>query len=485
MMTPNSPKNTKKPVSAKNTGKNRKRKRRLTRKGKIALTVAVLVIVLCISLLFMRQPSVAERLSLTYLDSLTLSDLNSKPQESYADKTRVGDYTIYGTSLVFYDQTYSPLETDGYFGRNVKLVNIKTGEEITTTFTGGGDSGIDLQNLPAGVYEVYLTNGYTYARAYSDEEMHSSPLITMRNDKKVCSVQVDASKDYLDKFSIDTDENYIFLTVTESLPIVKVTDVVIDPSGYLVDPNGMPLEWYSEGSFDESEHSWEFAQRIARYLESAGLRVTFSRDKEELKGYAGENSRAGIGYSSQAKIFLSLTMSDAEQPYPYMISSPFTNGVLGNSISSALLSDGILLSTPVVSSQLNIGNTYDQLTVDEAYELEPYSLFPALRETGGRLTSAGQSEQWKANEMFSQSYGMNSLVFCYASSQNEASRTYFLENEDTLARGIAQGILNACGYSITLDENSISHEEESHSQTTASQSAAAASSDSPEDTPFE
>lgn len=123
--------------------------------------------------------------------------------------------------------------------------------------------------------------------------------------------------------------------------------------------------------------------------------------------------------------------------------------------------------------------------MDEAYELEPYSLFPALRETGGRLTSAGQSEQWKANEMFSQSYGMNSLVFCYASSQNEASRTYFLENEDTLARGIAQGILNACGYSITLDENSISHEEESHSQTTASQSAAAASSDSPEDTPSE
>lgn len=430
--------------------KHKRKSVRLTIAGRIvAASIVVLALIVCTVSIFRAQPSMTEKLSLTYKDSLTLADLEEKPQASYAERILAPDYTIYGTSLVFYDKTYSPLETDGFFGRNAKLKNIKTGDEFTYTFTGGADTGINLQTLEPGVYEVYLTNGYSYSRAYMDEAYSSEPFITMRNGKKVRSVRVDASADYLEKFGIESDENYLYLTVTETLPIVRITDVVIDPSGFLVDSNGMELPWFSEDGFDESEKSMEFARKIAEHLEDAGLRVTFSREDEQWKGYGGAASRAGIGYEAQAKVFLSLSMTDGDQPRPFFISSPFTNGVLGNEISNQLVANGIELYTPVPVAQLNAGNSYDQLSTDLEYQLQPFSLQPALRETGGRVTSAGKNESWRANSQYSKSNGMNALIFVYASNLNPDSRQYFLDHEDAMALSIAQGILNA--YSIGVD----------------------------------
>lgn len=444
----------KQPKKDGNTDPYRKKKSkqhvRLTQRAWIVLIIAVSIITLACVYLFRPQPSIAEKLSLTYLDSLTLADLQQPPEAQFENKAKVEDMTIYGTSLVFYDQPYSPLDTDGYFGRNARLRNIKTGEEIDCTFSGGADSGIDLQNIPAGVYEIYLTNGYTYSRAYMDTQFSSDPWISMRNNRKVRSIRVDADADYLEKFGINSDENYMYLTVTETLPIVRITDVVIDPSGYLEDQNGLQLEWFSQDGFDESEQSYAFGEKIAKWLEDAGLRVTFSREKDEYKSYAGQDSRAGIGYEAQSKIFLSLALSDGNEPRPLFISSPLVNGTLGNTISSELTEHGIELYTPTTVSQLNEGNSYDQFSVDENYELEPYSLQPSIRETGGKATQAGKNKSWQANSAYSDSYGMNSLLFLYASAGDAGSREYFLEHEDEMAKAIAQGILTCCDYQTDL-----------------------------------
>lgn len=432
-----------------------KRKVRISQRAWILLIVVVSVIALICVWLFRPQPSMSEKLSLTTLDKLTLSDLADPPRASFENKTQVQDYTLYGTSLVFYDQDYEPLESDGYFGRNVMLRNIKTGEEISETFTGGADGGINLQTIPEGVYEIYLADGYTYKRAFMSDFYRSSPFITYRDDKQVKSVELAASNVFLEKFGIETDENYLFLTVTESLPHADVYDVVIDPSGYLIASNGQEMPWYTGDDFDEAQKSWEFAQKIAAYLESAGLKVMISRNETQASSYAGAYSRTEAAYDSQAKLFLSLTMVDDPASRPFFISSPFTNGKLGNELSSTLREDGIELYTPVSVSQLNDGNSYDQLAVDEEGSLLPYSLQPALRETGGRVTSAGGYTGWGANAIYGQAAGMESVIFCYASSENADSRSYFLEHEDAMARDLAQGILNSTGIQTPLDAHAL------------------------------
>lgn len=443
----------KSPPASSQRDRKKKRKVRLTQKAWILIAACSAALCVLLAWLLKPRPSMTEKMSLTTLDSLTIADLHKMPQSSYEEKTQVKDFSFYGDSLVLYDRPYEPLESDGYFGRNIMLKNIATGEELTWTFSGGADTGLSLQDVPVGVYEIYLADGYAFKRAYMDEFYRSEPYYTIRNDKKVNSIELSANNVFLDKFGIESDENYLYLTVTESLPIARVSDVVIDPSGYLLDSNGTAQEWYSADGFDEAEQSERLAHLVASYLEGAGLKVTFSRTDQTWSGYAGVGSRTETAYDSQAKIFLNLTMSDSQASRPFFISSPFTNGRLGNAISSALTQNGIELYTPVSVTQLNAGNSYDQLAVKEDGSLLPFSLQPALRETGGYVTSAGQYSGWGANSAYSKARGMNALIFCYASGQNPESIEYFKEHEETIARSIAQGILNLNSVEITLSES--------------------------------
>lgn len=408
--------------------------------------ILILAAILTLSFVVVRcsQPTFQEKLSLTYLDQLKLSDLKEKPADSYADSIEVKDYTFYGPSLVLYDRSYSPLEKDGFYGRNVTLKNIQTGEQIRTSFTGGADGGIDLQSLPAGVYEVFIDDGYTPKRAFLEQSYRSEPLITMRDNKNVKSVELNANTDYLARFGVRSDRNYLYLTVTDSLPIVKVADVVLDPSGFVLDQNGNETESYSQDGFEEAAQSWQLAQMIKERLEAAGLRVVISRSEQEPLGYVGAKSRTAAAYNSQAKLFVSLAMSNMDVARPFVISSPFTNGRLGNDIVNALGQDGIEITAISNLPQLNAGNGYDSLMTDENYEYTRFELLPALRETGGKATSAGQAPGWNTNAPYGQNAGLAGVVVEYADMQNQDSRTYFLDHKEQFAQGIAQGIIEYC-----------------------------------------
>ncbi len=429
-----------------------KSRRKLTPIGWLLVALAVAV---CtgIGIEVLRKPSMKEQLSRTYLDELKITNLNARPASSYEDSVEVQDYSIYGTSLLFYSTPYTPFETDAFFGRNAVLKNIETGENVSTTFSGGADSGFDLQTLDPGVYEVYLSDGYTPKRAYMENWMQTVPITLFRDNKKTRSVQINADSEYLSQFNIHSDKNYLYVTVTETLPMAKVTDVVLDPSGLQVDSSGYLLEDFSEEGFDENQQSWQLAQRVKVYLESAGLKVTISRAENVQSGYLGTSSRTAVGYNEQAKVFVSLAMSTADVSRPYVVSDPFTNGRLGNQICYALAKDGIELYRASLLAELNPGNSYDTYSVNEEYAYEPYSLLPQLRETGGKITSAGKASAWTANASFSDSYGMDAVVVYYASADNADSRGYYLEHREEIAKGIAQGIVAYAGIDAQVADN--------------------------------
>ena len=110
----------------------KKKKRRKVKKSTILiLTGIALAIAACgfgIWYFVIREP---ENQTLTSLDEISLGDLQTMPQAEFNDEDsiEVKDYTIYGTSLVFYDRIFEPMETDGFFGRNVHAADAKGGIE--------------------------------------------------------------------------------------------------------------------------------------------------------------------------------------------------------------------------------------------------------------------------------------------------------------------------------------------------------------------
>lgn len=422
--------------------KRKKKRRRLSRAAKL-LMAGLCALVLGVAFYFYWEHETGRNVTLTYLDSISLGQLEQVPQASFDESIQVDDLTIYGNSLVFYDQEFSPLETDTFFGRNVTLRNIKDGSTITTAFTGGADAGIDLDQLPQGVYEVYLSDGYTPKRAYMAETTLPAQFVTTRNNGMVKKINIVASPNYLAKFNLQSDKPYLYISVTDSEPVETVADVVIDPMGYGM--AGLDEEGQDDrlaDGFSEYEQSWNLASKIRQRLEAAGLKVIFSQTSNDNLSYQGDPSRIADGYRTQAKVYLSLGMVNEDYAYPFIVSSPFTNGKLGNMIVQELNAYGVGLETISTLTQLNAGNGFDQLGYDQELRSSPYSVTAPIRESGGKVTSAGKEEGWQGNAQYSQSYGMNGVFFAYASTSNAASRTYYLEHVDAIADGIAQGILD-------------------------------------------
>lgn len=442
------------------------------------MIAVVAVIILCLYS-WSSRPDAIDRLSLTYLDNLSQDSLAYSIPESYEQKAEVSDYSIYGESLVFYQDDYDGQKRDPYYGRIFMLKNLETGAQTTTSYSGGADGGIDLGSVEPGVYEIYIYDGYVLKRAVMDEDWTSEVFTTIRRGKEVKSIQLDAGTDYLEKFGLEQDAPYLYLTVSSNLPKVKIADVMIDPSGYVpTGYDGDDPDLGYVGELTEAQASYDLGKRIQEILEDNGLRCQFTRSENEEVGYAGSEGRAARGYNAQAKIFLSLTMDDQELNRPYLLASPFSNASLANQIAWDLQQKGVDLSSISQLPQLNSGVGYDGILANADYTYSSFSFLPALRETGGKATGAGGLDGWQLNAPFANANGMNAVVFCYASSEDAESRAYFLAHQEEIAQGIAQGILNYCKI---VPEASEPVKTDPENQTRESEDAASSNSASADD----
>lgn len=440
-----------------NAPKVKKKRRKIKKRAILLLTAAAMTIMasgLGIWFFLVREPA---NQTATALDQISIGDLQTLPKAEFGqeEQIEVKDYTFYGTSLVFYDRPFEPMETDGFFGRNVNLRNIATDETVTVTFGGGADVGIDLQLLEQGVYEIYLSEGYKPKRAYMSEYFLSEPYYTMSDQGKANKIQIIASPTFLRKYNIEYDQSYLYLAVTEVEEIPPtIYDVVIAPSGTSgLDTYGLPSTPLEDG-FSESQQSWQLALLVKMRLEKAGLRVMLSRQEDTYTTLSGEESSLGKAYDANAKIFLTLAM-DANPNYskPYVVTSPFTNAKLGDQISMACETAGAPLQVVSQTAELKQGNLYDGFIKDENYQYTRFSITDEIRESGGKVTSAGMMSDWQENASFSNRYGMNGVVFYYASTTNVESHAYYADHVDAIADGLAQGILNytSINNSIELD----------------------------------
>ena len=195
----------------------------------------------------------------------------------------------------------------------------------------------------------------------------------------------------------------------------------------------------------ESQLAMELADLVAARLEAAGLKVAYTRQGDDIAGYYGDAGRAAAGYSRQGKVFLSLVMTEDENTArPWLLTSPFVSGSLPSNMAYALRQAGIELRS-VNATAPDDAVAYDTQQQNEDWSYNQFSMTPAIRETGGKITWAGQSGVITGNQMYQDAAGMYPVQFVFGNGENEDSMEYYLTHKEQIADGLAAGILEYYG----------------------------------------
>ncbi|MDO4467400.1 MAG: hypothetical protein Q4C49_10430 [Bacillota bacterium] len=404
--------------------------------------VTVISLVLVSTFLITHNYSSIEKMSSTYLDSVERSVIKENVYQEFDGAYAIKDFTLYGESFKVYKEKYAQA-SDNSMGKNMVLRNVATEKEYSYTYDDGADSGAKLGQLDEGLYEVYLFDQFTKKRVYTENNLQPDDLICMRRNGKVKNIRIDCNKDYLESFGITYDKNYMFLTVTETLPVTDVIDVMIDPGGYNVNVRtGADVEYFINDAIDESQAAYELALLVKQYLEEEyGLKADLTRGKEEKVGYYGKNGRAGRGFEQKAKVFLSLGMCENEiVTRPNIVTSAYSTGVNANYLCYASQNLGVELTALSKRPEFEPGVSYDMFTTDDNFEYTHWEFYPQLRETGGKATFTGSIDFAGKNSKYAESYGMCGFLYFFASAKNDESIDYFLKNKELIAQSIALGI---------------------------------------------
>ncbi len=398
-----------------------KTKRRHNKQRKlIGILVGIAIVSIAIFVFYTHTLQV-DPLDVTYLEQADSKTIQKNAQESFSQTYAIQGYTIYGESLKLY-KSASTKSNDDLHGKNVILRNLETQKEYSYTFSSGAEEGIHLGNIPEGIYEVFVYDHYQKKRVYSKSEIHASTFTTMRRNKSVKNVSLDADHTYLMDFDVELNKDYVFVTVTDSIPFVNKIDVMIDPA------DGVSLE---------------FANLVKENLEQKGLRVEFTREEDQNPSYYGKKGRVGKGYAKEAKVFLTLGPIDNYYvEHPLIYTSPYTGAGLANSISLSLQDQGVEpYDNREERSLLEQGVVYDSyISLDDMSDSK-FEFYSALRESGGKLTYTGQMDDADANRSFKNNYGMYGVYVQYYNPDNSDSKAYYKKNKEAMAQGISDGIV--------------------------------------------
>ena len=404
--------------------------------------VAIAIAIVCV-FLYVSKPKQADKSSQSYLNGVDVDKLHKKVEKNFEGTYLLKDYVVYGETLSLYKSEYGSTDADKMQGNNIVLRNVMTDSTTSFTFNGSVDSGIDLGALKEGIYELYTYNHFEKERIYFKDAFKAKTVTTMRRDEKVTTVSFMADKNALKEYGIQFKKNYAFIIVTNQEPKEDIYDVVIDPCGNAMNYFSNTVDVGASTSIlDEASSSLKFAKKVKKELEKKGLKVKILRKENETPGYYGVDGRPARAYKTKAKLYLALGASLDENVYaPYMLTSPYTNSGLANTVSYFMEQNDLTLYEARTNTTQENGVLYDSYAESDDGKVLDYELYPQLRETGGRATYAGVYGDEFRNADYKDAYGMYGLYFSYASAMNSQSVTYFNENADAIAKILVKSIV--------------------------------------------
>ena len=358
---------------------------------------------------------------------------NKKLQKMYKDKEyegtiNVSDYVIYGENLNLYSDAYLVGGRNAFVGKTMILKNICTEKEYKIDKLGSElDEQIRLDDLEAGLYEMYIVDNLLEKRLFMEEMLIDEVSIYTTTTKKGENMKVSLLADSAlfnrkDDEEDVLDHHYLFLNVTKETLPEGIVDVMLNPGPISIN-NSIGLE--ANGVTEETE-MYRLAKRVKELLEKEGVKVGITREEYSWLSTYGESGTVAKGYDVDSKYFVSFAAnggSDSQQ------------GVL--IVHSSFVSDDFASQ---IHQQMGKLTKMELLDVESSQRSAGYDTDIDIREAGGRALGAGETVE--KNQFASNYNGMDSIYLEVFNINNPVDVALWQSEFENVAKAIAQGILD-------------------------------------------
>ncbi len=389
-------------------------------------------------------------------NGMTICSLNNKQTLQAVngeDKTHVvvmKDYNFYGENLNIYNGVYdrNNLNTISNIGDSFELVDLCSDKKYSFDIEDKVDGQINLGQLDAGFYAVYIKSGDKISRVYMDRTiLTNNTLYTVTRNGTRKKVELLANKTLFDGNKATEsllDQPYLYIRVTEEPASSTETgldsdyDIVISIAPSLTQ-DGISLVGEEEWGIVEAKELWDVATELKNKLAEKGIKAKVLKDAydasfEDGGSFYGINGTVDKAYKSGAKYFIFLDMAVWDGGIGTYYSG-FSKGSFAASIHKKLVNIELLRDTQISASEISAGANESLGKFDEEYE---------IREAGGKVLGAGTySETSKANESFAANsiYGINTVKIVTNNIKSSGSTDTFKEKKLEIAGAIADGIM--------------------------------------------
>ncbi len=390
------------------------------------------------------QPSSEEEVSFSICG---LNEEKSRNKLQYSgDAYMISDYHFYGESLNLFAQTYTPDKQDDVKRKSIELTNLCNGEALIYTMENGADRQIDLIDLEEGFYALSINDNLVKKRLAYQEKLQSEPFYSVQRDGQVKKITLlaDASMG-----SPKLKDHALFLQVEQADKQSTVYDVFIDPYGNRM-LNGMYQGAVSGNGLNEATEMQKAAELLKQKLESYGLTVMLAKEQaDEALGYYGADGIMKKAYESHAKYYLELGMNGSTQSAyrgTEIYYSNYASNTMANAIMYALQKQTSLTASNAYTWTEHSDGVSTAFLAKGKDGKEIYDMQPSLRESGGRITAAGQYSD-AANENLSfvkdTHQGMQALSVNFIYATNSKDAAIWKKEQEKIIDVLAQAFVKA------------------------------------------
>lgn len=419
------------------------RKPRKKIKWRIAIPLGILVVAFAYLLFNLIVPKASPREIneiCTYDDSKSVNLLTKEYTKTY----QISDYLFYGESLSFFKEKYNPEEVDELQSKTIRLINLCNNDEILFQMTNTFDRQIALQEIPEGFYEVYVVNNLENYRMTSSKEF-SDTFHTITRDDATKKIEVIATNNYANSEK-DTQQTYVFLSVSNDKKQKDSIDVLIDPYGGMND-YGYGYDYgYEANGLVENKEMFEAAKILKEKLEAYGLQVGITKkDKDQKININGVDGRIAQGYEKNAKLYISLQINKHELSEVNGIEithSNYMSSMLANSIVNGLSKvglDGNILIPGTLADGVHTPILVEGEDGRKIYDGNNY-----IRETGGYATLAGcineNMKELNGEFAFENRKGMQAIVVHLLYISNPMNYKLWVDDKESILSNIADSV---------------------------------------------
>ncbi len=408
------------------------------KKRKRTIIISVLLVAVLLMIPVFRYLIVNQEKPL--MSNFTVCDLSQEEvietfkDHTYKEKTVIKDYFFYGESLSLFNESYNISNPDALIGKTLLLTNLCTEEEFHYLIDYDVDGQIPLENLPKGLYEVFINIDMVKKRVVMSEEIFETIHLVNRGEDHR-KVEIIGSRNTFDdsKHKDYLDDNYLFINVEAMDQASDDYDIVIDPahgtnaSGFFQDHGKTVL------GMVEGDELYSLAELIKEDLEAAGLKVLITRDNSDhIINQYGVDGRFDKAYQSKAKYYVELGFGDTDNGALKIYKSSYASQAFSSYIANHLL------------DELNL-TKYGTNSVVSANRFNDLDGVISIRETGGKALAAATysdlAEEQNKSFAYLNNFALETISIEYFSFTNEQELEHYKTNKEKYAEETAKAIL--------------------------------------------